>query len=246
MRDLELLKGLWDALTGVGTLALAIATFFVILQGRTERRDNERHHRDSLRPICMLTPYAGVDPAVGRSTLLTVQPDVPRPGVGMVTLDCALRNVGPGPALNLRLMIRLHDLGGYTTRPWELGPVGPGESRGRADAPLRVPILIRAPLERQNFVQIEGMPWELILIYEDVFGNVFHTIQPKNPLQMHRLSSIEGTTQFDAPAQPWAIIGTGDPPSQPDEGLLTRFLPPTQRKRLRKWIPTGFLPRKSL
>jgi hypothetical protein len=60
--DPDSLKGWWDALTGIGTVSMAIDTFIVVRQGRRQRKDDDQRHRDALRPICVLTPYDGVDP----------------------------------------------------------------------------------------------------------------------------------------------------------------------------------------
>jgi hypothetical protein len=56
MLNLESLKGLWDALTGIGTVSMAVATLIVVRQARQDRKERDRHHRDSLRPICVLMP----------------------------------------------------------------------------------------------------------------------------------------------------------------------------------------------
>ena len=245
MLDLESLKGLWDALTGGGTLALAVATFVVVFQTRRERKNNDRHHQDSLRPICILTPHDGIDPQHWRDTLLTVSTDAPRLGFGIVELTCALRNIGPGPALNVGIMFRVHDLGGHTTQSWELGPLQAGESRGSEDAPLRIPVQFLAPLEYQDFAQLPGRSWEIILVYEDVFGNSFYAMHAKNPLQMNRLYPWAGTSKLAAPSQPWVRLGKGKPPARSGEGLIFGVASPAQRRRLPQWFRTGFLHRKS-
>lgn len=246
MLDLESLRGLWDTLTGLGTFALAVATFVVVFQTRRERRDNDRHHQDSLQPICILTPYDGVDPQHWRDTLLTVSRDAsPRLGFGIVELKCALRNIGLGPALNVGIMFRIHDLGGYTTQPWELGPLRAGESRGSENAPLRIPVQFLAPLEAQDFAQLPGRSWELILVFEDVFGNSFYAMHAKNPLQMNRLYPWPGTSKLAAPSQPWARLGKGKPPARSGEGLIFGIAPPAQRRHWSQLLRTGILHRKS-
>src|SRR5690242_20216775 len=95
--------------TAIGTVAMAATTFVVVLQAWWNRRADEQHHQDTLRPICVLTPFDGVDPRHWRDTLLTTHTDAPRPGFGIVEIKCALRNIGPGPALNVGLMFRFHD-----------------------------------------------------------------------------------------------------------------------------------------
>jgi len=51
-----------DFWTAIGTLGMAVATFVVVLQGRRHRKDDALRHQDSHKPICLLTPYDGVDP----------------------------------------------------------------------------------------------------------------------------------------------------------------------------------------
>jgi hypothetical protein len=223
MHFLDSLKGLWDAMTAFGTVSMALATFIVILQGRRLRKIDDQHHQDTLRPICILTPFDGVDPQHWRDTLLTVHPDAPRPGFGIIEVRCGLRNIGPGPALNVGMMFRFHDMAGYTTTPWELGPLRAGECRGSKDAPLRIPIQLRAPFNSQDFAQIPGKSWELILVYDDVFGHSFHAMHPKNPLQMNRLYREGDTEGFMAPSQPWVTMGKGKPPVRSGHGLIVGF-----------------------
>jgi hypothetical protein len=113
--------------TAIGAIAMAVATLFAVLQGWWNRRDDRRRYKDGYRPICVLTPYDGVDPRPWRNELLAVDTDESRPGFGIVQVRCALRNIGPGPALNVRIAFRLHSLGGYGTEHCELGPLGAKE-----------------------------------------------------------------------------------------------------------------------
>jgi hypothetical protein len=161
--------------TAIGTVAMAATTFVVVLQGWRNRRDDERRHKDRFRPICVLTPYAGVDPRPWRNELLAVDTDASRPGFGIIEVRCALRNIGPGPALNVRIAFRLYTFGGYETEHCELGPLRAGEARGGTSEPLRVAIQFRAPLQDQEFVQIPSGSWEIIISYEDVFEQRFNS-----------------------------------------------------------------------
>ena len=213
-----------EAWTAIGTVAMAVATFVVVMQGWLNRRDDERRHRDGLRPVCVLTPFDGVDPRPYRSELLAVGRDESRPGFGIVEVRCALRNIGPGPALNVRIAFRLHSLGGYQTEGCELGPLRAGEARGSTSEPLRVAVFLRAPLQDQEFGQIPGGSWEIILTYDDVFGQSFYSMHPKHPNQMNRLRRVPGSDKFEAPLQPWVTLGKGKPPAYSGEGLLVGFV----------------------
>lgn len=212
-----------EALTAIGTIAMAAATFVVVLQGWWNRRDDERRHQDKLRPVCVLTPFDGVDPRPFRAELLAVDFDPSRPGFGIVEIRCALRNIGPGPALNVLVAFRLHSLGGYQTEGCELGPLHAGETRGSASAPLRVAVSLHSPLLEQDFNQIPGGPWEIILTYDDIFERSFYSVHPKHPLQMNRLYRKPGAEKFTAPLQPWVTLGKGKPPAYSGAGLLVSF-----------------------
>jgi hypothetical protein len=229
----ESLKGWWDALTAIGTVSMAVATFAVIGQAWRNRRDDERRHRDGLRPICVLTPYDGVDPGPYRRELLGVDTDPSRPGFGIVEVGCALRNIGPGPALNVRIAFRLFSFGGYETQQCEFGPLRAGEIRGSETMPLRVPIQFRSPLGEQEFAQLPGSSWEIILTYDDIFGQSFHSMHPKHPFQMNRLYREPGAEKFTAPLQPWVTLGKGKPPQHSGQGLVTGFSPSEPATRWR-------------
>ena len=173
---------LWNALTGIGTLALAVATFCVIVQGQRQRRDAERQHCDRFKPICLLAPYGGVDAWNRRGAMLEAMPPTPdNPSCGTVAIRCVLRNVGVGPALNLRLKFRFLDMNGWSSEPWELSPLGAGEACGSEAAPLLVPFPIHERFNQTDFATLTGRPWEIWLEYEDVFGRQFQSIHRKAP-----------------------------------------------------------------
>jgi hypothetical protein len=213
-----------EAWTAIGTLAMAATTLIVVLQGWVNRRDDERRHRDGLRPICVLTSYDGVDPRPWRNELLAVDPKAPLPGFGIVEIRCALRNIGPGPALNVRIAFRIYTLGGYETEHCELGPLRAGEIRGSESAPLRVSVQLRSPLGDQEFAQLPGGSWEIILTYDDIFEQNFYAMHPKHPLQMNRLYRLPGDDKYTAPLQPWVTLGKGKPPAYSGAGLLVGFV----------------------
>ena len=179
----------WVMLTAVGTIALAIATFRVIQQGRQlredaaqQRQDTERQHCDRFKPVCLLAPYGGVDAWNRRGELIEATPPAPEnPSCGTVAIRCVLRNVGVGPALKLRLKFRFLDMNGWTSEPWELSPLGAGETCGSEAAPLLVPFPIHERFNQTDFAMLTGKPWEIWLEYEDVFGRQFQSIHRKAP-----------------------------------------------------------------
>lgn len=184
----------WNALTGIGTLALAGVTFCVIRQGQRQREDIERQHRDRFKPICLLAPYGRVDTWNRRGNLLEATPPAPdTPSCGSVAIRCVLRNVGAGPALKLRLKFRFLDMNGWTSEPWELSPLGAGETCGSEAAPLLVPFPIHERFNQTDFAMLTGKPWEIWLEYEDVFGKPFHSVHRKAPVDTD-LSTATWTT----------------------------------------------------
>ena len=175
----------WDALTAIGTSAMAITTYFVIRQGAKQRQDAERQHRDQFKPICVLTPYNHVDAWNKRGELIAaIPPGQANQAFGTINIFCALKNVGVGPALNLRLKFRFpnRNESGWSTDPWELAPLGAGKEYGSGAAPLAVPFRLIPTFTTTDFSGIEGDLWEIWLEYEDVFGRSFRSIHSKAPV----------------------------------------------------------------
>jgi hypothetical protein len=83
--------------------------------------------------------------------------------------------------------------------------------------------------QARDFAQLPGRSWELILVYEDIFANSFHTMHAKNPLQMNRLHPVPGTSKLAAPSQPWVRIGEGTPPARSGESLIFGIESPATR-----------------
>ena len=170
----------WNALTAIGTTALAIATFLVIWQGHRQSKQTERQHQDRFKPICLLAPHNSVDWWDKRGKLIELVP--PPPGgqlFSTVIVRCMMRNVGVGPALNL--LAKLHfPKEKWTSEPWELSPLGAGQSYGSAgEPPLAIPILFPAGLHNVDSTMLENYSWEIWLEYEDVFGRKFRSIHSK-------------------------------------------------------------------
>ena len=160
------------------------------------------------------------DEATGNPQICAELPTGPRRRPGQLPL----RNIGPGPALNVRIAFRLHSLGGYQTEGCELGPLRAGEVRGSASEPLHVPVFLRSPLQDCEFAQIPSGSWEMVLTYEDIFEQRFYSMHPKHPHQMNCLRRVPGSDKFEAPQQPWVTLGKGEPPAYSGEGLLTGFV----------------------
>ena len=132
-------------------------------------------------------------------------------GFGIVEIKCAVRNVGAGPALNVKIMFRFLDMNGYTTPAWELSPLRAGEIRGGENEPLRVPIKFESGFNEADFSQVPGKLWEIVLLYEDIFGDTFYSVHHKRPLQLENLYRTSDRA-FAAPPQSWVTFGKGKAP----------------------------------
>jgi hypothetical protein len=146
------------------------------------------------------------------------------PSYGILLVQYVLRNVGTGPALNLRIQLEFSD--GQVTKPWELAPLGPGESRGGEHNPLRIPVRLNDPQNQiylplakihfenpGNFKGGMGTLRKIWLEYEDNFGRRFRTT--------HDISPVTKDGQF----QPWVTspvpYGLGKRPRAAIRGVLT-------------------------
>jgi hypothetical protein len=220
---------LWSSLTAVGTIGMAVATDTIIRQGKQERADVERHHRDQFRPVCVLLPYDGVDRRECRHKLVETVAPPPQPSsFGTVAVKCGLRNIGTGPALRLRMSFRFLDIGGYTTTPHEVAPLAAGEARGSEDAPLLVPVWVYdgGPFNQSSFATIANTQWEIRLEYEDVFGQRFCAVHHKASVLDAGIPDpyVPGYTKLLP--QPWLTF------EEPEELILER----KDRNALTNWI----------
>jgi hypothetical protein len=61
-----------------------------------------------------------------------------------------------------------------------LSPLSPGETRGGDATPLTVPIRLNEHFNQTDFALFAGKPWEILLDYEDIFGERFQSIHRKS------------------------------------------------------------------
>lgn len=199
----------WDGITAVSTAAAAVFTavmarftFKAIREGQRQRHDtnehfeetrkqDEQHHQDSYRPLLTLSPIYGMDLLQRRNLLRTGQKN----GQSVFFINCALRNVGPGPALNVRLTVRAPDQFGNVANR-ELSPLEAG-GIGKEDAAIEVPVIFTNQFNTADLENTPGGLWTIVLDYEDVFGNAFHTLHSKNAMD------------------PWCRVGKGPLPDFP-------------------------------
>lgn len=188
----------WNAIIAIFTAAAAVATAFMavftgiaIKNGQRQFRDaqaaSEAHHRDTFRPVVVLSPFEGVEPE-DRANVIQFDSAVGSDERRFVRVSGFLRNVGVGPALNVRLLFRAMGKAGYgfalaltpigAGEKYDLGSreVGPMATRG-----IRYPVRLTAGFNAADIAIASGSGWEIVLEYEDVFGNTFHTIHRKDP-----------------------------------------------------------------
>lgn len=158
----------WDAFTAIGTVAMAVTTVLVIRQGKQQ-------HRDVFRPICVLVPDNGFD-RFGRQGILECLDERGASGK-FYRVRAAIRNIGGGPALNLRLIVRFAQRPDIAL-PCELPPVGANE---QDDSPIKVPVFLGDQFNRMDYEIGPGDVWELWLECEDIFGRKFRSRHTKNP-----------------------------------------------------------------
>ena len=184
---IEFLTNLWKTAPTIGTLAMVVVTAIIIWQGRQQ-------HRDKFKPICVLVAPGGIDPLNKRGELIKKRdPSPDNPSFGILAIGCALQNVGAGPALNLRIKFKFLDMGGWTTEPWALSSLGPGEIRGGVDTPLLIPIRLHEHFNQTDLDMLTGKQWEIWVDYQDIFGRSFCAVHHKSLVQ----------DSFGRQLQPW-------------------------------------------
>lgn len=206
----------WDAtttaavVTAACTAAAAVATAFMavftgiaIKSGQRQFRDaqarSEEHHRDAFRPVVVLSPFEGIEPE-DRSNVIQFDAAAGSDERRFVRIAAILRNVGAGPALKVRLLFRAMSKPGYGFA-LALAPIGASEKYDLASRNVRYPVQPTSGFNAADIAFASGTGWELVIEYEDVFGNPFHTIHRKNP-QM-----------------PWTECGKGPAPGITHQGV---------------------------
>lgn len=191
-------SGIATGVAAIATAAAAIATAWMAGMTKRSLQQAEKHHQDSYRPILVIAPPDDAIP-IDRSMLLKLAPISPGATDRTYIFGGLLTNIGVGPALNVRLGLRIMGIAGYGISR-ELTPVPAHESRGESDCSVRVSFRPQDGFNDADAQLSTGSSWEIVLEYDDVFGNRFHTIHSKNP------------------QQPWTVCGMGSP-------LLGRFHP---------------------
>ena len=200
----------WTGAAAVFTAVMAGFTgWSIVVSQRQQRRalqQSDQHHQDGFRPVLVLAPLDDAVP-LDRSRLLKLAQISPSATERTYIIACLLSNIGVGPALNVHLQLRVRGIEGFGISR-ELPPVSACllGSRADPDGSIRVTFQPHAGFNDAGVQLSTGDPWELFLEYEDVFGNRFHTIHSKNPLQ------------------PWTVCGKGPAPRGVDPAVASAML----------------------
>ena len=195
---------IWPALASVATGISAIVTAAMAWMTWQMIAQSRGHHKDEFRPILSLAPEGSADP-VRRDRILRAEPAQPQNPERCYVLHAALANIGRGPALNIKLTVRFLGIEGYGVIA-EIAPVGSGARIHFGEQGLRVGVRLHERFNDADFQLGPGSTWEILLEYEDVFGQRFHTVHAKNP------------------GQRWTVIGRGPAPQGRDPDEVQREL----------------------
>jgi hypothetical protein len=197
----------WTGAAAISTSVMALLTWRSIAvsqkQHHDARKQSEQHHQDGVRPLVLFHVSDG-DP-LDRSRLLSLDPPRSGDATRVYRIHCFLKNIGIGPALKVHLQLRFMGIKGYGISR-EFAPMKAGESMGDANHALAVRFLPQQDFNDADVQLSTGTSWELLLEYEDVFGNRFHTIHSKIPLQ------------------PWTVCGKGPAPLGVDPAVVNARL----------------------
>ena len=195
----------WDAITAISTAAAAgftaVMAWFTrkaILEGQEQRREandhfaktreqDKHHHEDGFRPLLVLGP-AGDKEAIDRQNILITRPV----DLGLL-VTCVLRNIGAGPAINIRLSVRGEGRKGFGPS-CELAPLAAGDTFDGQNGRISIDAIFSDDFNPTDLRNLPNGLWILVLEYEDVFGNPFYTVHRKER------------------GQPWTSVGRGEPP----------------------------------
>lgn len=169
--------------TAVATAGLALATTWMAWKTAKLTQQEERHHQDGAMPICLLDEVSGnrTDTVKFNEWDNGGHPDFAYLVYG------PLRNIGTGPALDLRLTLRFEAPSRHQEAV-DLDPLGAGDVRGVCSefGPPRIVIIPIRATPDFNEANIRGSvgAWsEVVLEYKDIFGTSFCTTHPRDPQQ---------------------------------------------------------------
>lgn len=210
----------WVAFSAIATLVAAaytarmaqltkrtlIATRDAIKESRAEFVDSakstERHHQETYRPILTLRHPAATATAIAAARQLVISgPRIDdKEDVAIFNIIGRIENIGLGPALVVRMHIRPEG------RPipqgtFELSPVKAGGTLENRTYQLL--FYLAHNFNAEDAKRLPGGLWQIVLEYQDVFGNEFHTTHFKSAF-MPWTSACKGRAPDRIPERaPW-------------------------------------------
>lgn len=203
-------------------LVTAVSVFFTAKAASHTKRladhnkelveQSERHHMDDQRPIIVIDSHLNLELHENRAIIRTVvneeetylSPKI-RGNHAIFIINARMENIGRGTALNSTMIIRFEN---NSTKEIEvdLSPLAAGVSLPLGAVDFRTRSLDSSFLDPNKNFKIEeyqlapGQSWEIFIKYHDIYGNVFYSRHPKNPLER------------------WTSLGKGDiPPGRSKE-----------------------------
>lgn len=201
-------KNLLDEITAISTAAAAVFTAVMALltgraikEGQGQRKEtndhfaltryqDKQHHEDAFRPLLVLTASSSSE-IYERGEL--VETSTPVAQLSAVFVNCVLRNIGSGLALNVRLSVRSDRRTGFGPSR-EMSPVAANGVVSEGGRRIEMLVVHSDGFNVQDVRNLPNGLWLLVLEYQDVFGNTFHTIHSKHS------------------GEPWTRVGRGPAP----------------------------------
>ena len=194
---------IWKAIESIATVASVVVTAAMAGMTYWTIRETRKNHKDEYRPILLLAPEGAADP-VRRQDMLTAEPGPPNHD-RFFGVHGILSNIGKGPALNVEITLRFQGIEGYGVSS-EISPLGAGERLDFSKEPMRLLVSFRNDFNDADFHYGPGSVWEILIEYQDVFGQYFHTVHSKDP------------------QRPWTRLGTGMAPKGRDPRQDTEIM----------------------
>jgi hypothetical protein len=221
-QGLHMDKDTWDAVTAIGTALAAVFTAVMawftrkaITEGQQQRQEasdhfaktreqDKQHHQDTFRPLLVLMP-SSIANTLDRQDLMSCYH---QGNLGVATIKCVVKNIGTGPAVNIRMDVRPDRRIDYGPSR-EFVPLAANEVISDAPGQIEIPVRLGPVFNEADLRDLPNGSWVLALEYEDVFGNTFYTLHSKSR------------------RDPWSQLGRGyAPDTTPPPDVSALFLTP--------------------
>jgi hypothetical protein len=141
----------------------------------------ERHHQESLMPLCVLKPFDPKLGEVGAKIFYSQNEYRETIDVFIFYLTAKIENNGSGPALDVLINFDSNVLSGST----RIGTIGAGgefcvHDGTRPLVPLK--LVFTNNLSKEYVIKnLINSDWKLCIEFSDIFGNKYHTVHKNDP-----------------------------------------------------------------